>query len=105
MTDENIQKYGEIQYIKGRLDELFKSFPLLTNLTESRSVDSRIEKYLDKLKSLDEISYHLYLVEIYSRKKSKEREDKHIKQLLDDILIHITDEQIKDRIITQINSY
>ena len=32
MTDQEITKYGEIQYLKGRLDELHKALPTITNL-------------------------------------------------------------------------
>jgi len=32
MTDKDISKYGEIQYLNGRLDELFKSFDILIDV-------------------------------------------------------------------------
>ena len=45
MTDQEILKYGEIQYLKGRLDELHKALPTITNLERKRKLDQRIEKY------------------------------------------------------------
>ena len=59
MEYKEIQKLLEIQYLKGRLDELYKGFVPHNNSTSSRTVDSRISKYEDKLKSIDEIAYHL----------------------------------------------
>ena len=57
MDYKDIMKFGEIQYLKGRLDELHKGYVPNTINKENRIVDSRISKYEDKLKSLDEISY------------------------------------------------
>ena len=42
MTEQDIIKYGEIQYLKGRLDELHKAFPTVTNMERSRKLDQRI---------------------------------------------------------------
>jgi len=105
MNDSSIQKYGEIQYLKGRLDELFKEFPNITELHESRMMDMRIQKYMDKLKNVDEISYHLYIIELATRRKSKERNKKHLKQLLVDVLSQINDEDMRERVIAQIDKY
>ena len=85
MTDKDISKYGEIQYLNGRLDELFKSFDILIDVYGSRKLDQRIEKYLQKLKNVDEVSFHLYQVELKTRRKSKERSKKEIKELLEEI--------------------
>jgi hypothetical protein len=105
MTEKDIQKYGEIQYLRGRLDELHKAFPTVVDLHRSRKLDVRIQKYFDKLKELDEISYHLYLVELYSRQKSKERSKKQLKELLEEVLVNVGDPQLKEKIITQIEKY
>jgi hypothetical protein len=105
MTEQQIQKYGEIQYLQGRLDELHKALPTIVDLHRKRKLDARLEKYYDKLKELDEISYNLYLVEIYSRKKSKERSIKQIKSLLEEVLQSVTDLDLKDKIVTQIEKY
>ena len=72
MTEQDIIKYGEIQYLKGRLDELHKAFPTVTNMERSRKLDQRITKYFKKLKEVDEIAYHLYEVELWTRQKYKE---------------------------------
>ena len=105
MTEKDIQKYGEIQYLRGRLDELHKAFPTVVDLHRSRKLDVRIQKYFDKLKELDEISYHLYLVELHSRQKSKERGKKQLKELLEEVLVNVGDPQLKEKIITQIEKY
>jgi hypothetical protein len=105
MTEREIQRYGEIQYLKGRLDELYKSFPDVTELHASRLADARIQKYMDKLKNLDEISYHLYLVELHTRKVSKDRSKKHIKSLLQDVVTNVDDQELRDRILRQIELY
>jgi len=105
MDEHSIQKYGEIQYLKGRIDELHKAFPTVYNLERSRRLDSRIQKYYDKLKSVDEIAYHLYLVEINTRRKSKERSKKDMKSLLEEVLVTIEDGELKTRILQQIEKY
>ena len=105
MTEQQIQQYGEIQYLKGRLDELHKAFPTVTDLHRSRKLDARIQKYFEKLKSVDEIAYHLYLVELSTRLKSKERSKKDIKSLLEETLIQITDNELKEKIINKIDTY
>ena len=88
MTDQEIVKYGEIQYLKGRLDELFKALSTITNMDRKRKLDQRIEKYLYKLKRVDEVAYHLYQVELVNRQRSKEKSKKEIKDLLEQILIN-----------------
>jgi hypothetical protein len=107
MTDQDIRKYGEIQYLKGRLDELNKALPTVFNMERQRKLDQRIEKYMQKLKKVDEISYHLYQVELINRARSKEKSKQEIKQLLEDVLSNdkITDEELIKRITTQIESY
>ena len=45
MTEKEIHRFGEIQYLKGRLDELNKAIPTITNLNRQRKLDQRIEKY------------------------------------------------------------
>ena len=107
MTQEEILKFGEIQYLKGRLDELFKSFDLMLDIHGSRVLDQRIEKYLKKLKTVDEVSYHTYQVELKTRRKSKERSKRDIKDLLNQILINenIVNEDILERIKNQIDKY
>jgi hypothetical protein len=106
MTDKEILKYGEIQYLKGRLDELFKSFNILIDVYGSRNLDQRIEKYLQKLKNVDEVSYHLYQVELKTRRKSKERSKKEIKELLEEVLnLEAISEELIEKIKNQIDKY
>lgn len=107
MTDQEILKYGEIQYLKGRLDELFKALPTISDLNRKRKVDQRVEKYLQKLKKVDEVAYHLYQVELKTRYKAKERSKRDIKDLLEQIIINenIMNEDILERIKKQIDTY
>ena len=107
MTDQEIIKYGEIQYLKGRLDELFKALPTIYNMDRQRKLDQRIEKYLNKLRKVDEVAFHLYQVELSNRQRSKEKSKNEIKDLLEQILINenIMNEDILDRIKKQIDLY
>jgi hypothetical protein len=105
MTDKDILKYGEIQYLKGRLDELFKSFPELLDVYGSRRLDQRIEKYIQKLKNVDEVAYYIYEVELKSTRKSKERSKKDIKELLEEVLNDVSNEEILEKIKNQIDKY
>jgi hypothetical protein len=107
MTDQEIIKYGEIQYLKGRIDELFKAISTITNMDRKRRIDQRIEKYFNKLKKVDEVAFHLYQVELCNRQKSKEKSKNEIKELLEQILINenITNEDILDKIRKQVDKY
>jgi predicted nucleic-acid-binding protein len=106
MTEKEIRKYGEIQYIQGRLDELFKALPTITNLERQRKVDQRIEKYINKFKKVDEVAYHLYMVELRNRQRSKEKSKEGIKNLLQTILdSHDLDVSLREEILEQINKY
>lgn len=105
MDYRHIMKFGEIQYLRGRLDELYKGYVPNYNETNNRVVDSRISKYEDKLKNLDVISYYLYQVEkgnrLYSKSKSKEE----IKELLEKVLNFVDNEEIINEIKNQIDKY
>ena len=107
MTDQEIIKYGEIQYLKGRLDELFKALPTIYNMERQRKLDQRIEKYLNKLRKVDEVAFHLYQVELSNRQRSKQKSKNEIKDLLEQILINenIMNEDILERIKKQIDRY
>ena len=106
-----IHKMMEIQYLTGRLDELYKGYVPHYNETNNRTVDSRISKYEDKLFNLDPIAFHLYKVQhkniTIAKKKSKQK----IGGLLNDIKNLLTDEgldkhqKIVDRITEQLNTY
>ena len=105
MTEKDIIKYGEIQYLRGRLDELHKALPTITNINRSRKIDARIQKYYDKLKATDEVAYCLYLVEQQTRKISKERNQKKMSALLQEILKTGVSEELKIKIIDQLDTY
>lgn len=107
MTNEEIHKLGEIQYLKGRLDELHKAIQTITNLERQRKVDQRIEKYLGKLKKVDEVSYFLYMVELKTRLKSKKRSKKDIKSLLKEVLEveNGINDDLKEKILNKLESY
>ena len=107
MTEKDIQKYGEIQYLKGRLDELQKAYPTVMDLGRKRKLDMRIQKYYNKLMLIDELSYHSYIVETLNRQHSKEKSKKDVKMLLEDILKDemINNGDLIDRINKQIDKY
>ena len=107
MTDLEIRKYGEIQYLKGRLDELHKAFPNVTSMEKSRRLDQRLEKYFNKLKEVDEVAYHLYNIELITRNRSKEKSKEAMRELLEEIIASggIENSELKDRILNKINTY
>ncbi len=106
MTNEEIHKFGEIQYLQGRLDELYKALPTITNLERQRKIDQRIEKYINKFKKVDEVAYYLYSVEMKNRHRSKEKSKSDIKNLLEFIVdAHDIDEVVMEKINEQLNKY
>ena len=106
-----IHKMMEIQYLTGRLDELYKGYVPNHTSTAGRIVDTRVSKYEDKLFNLDPIAFHLYKVQhknvTMAKKKSKQR----VSGLLNDIKNLLTDEGLNkhqkmvDRITEQLNTY
>jgi ferritin-like metal-binding protein YciE len=106
MTEQEILRFGEIQYLKGRLDELYKALPTITNLDRRRRIDQRIEKYINKLKRVDEVAYRLYEVELIATTRVKNKGKQDIKDLLQQILINenIMNEDILKRINDKIES-
>jgi hypothetical protein len=107
MTSLEIQKFGEIQYLKGRLDELHKALLTITNIDRKRRVDQRIQKYFNKLQHVDNVAYHLYHVELATRNRAKEKSKEEIRSLLEDIITSniVTDAALLDKIMAKINSY
>jgi hypothetical protein len=107
MTSQEIQKFGEIQYLKGRLDELHKALPNVTSMEKSRRLDQRVEKYFNKLREVDEVAYHLYQVELRNRLRAKEKSKEEMKSLLEEIINseNLQDTELKDRILNKINTY
>lgn len=105
MTEKEIHKLLEIQYLKGRIDELHKAIPTITDLTRKRKLDMRLDKYYNKLKNTDEIAYHLYQVENANRGYSKKRSIADIKDLLQEAHDQIQDPVLKVQITEQLNKY
>ena len=105
MSEQEIEKYGEIQYLKGRLDELYKSYQPGNPSHTNRVVDARISKYEKKLKDLDEVAFHLYQVERKNIRFSKQKSKEKMEQLLNEILFHVKDELVVEKIEEQIKKY
>ena len=105
MTEQELHKLLEIQYLKGRIDELHKAFPTITNMDRSRKLDARIQKYYDKLKNTDEMAYHLYLVEHHNQQISKQKSKKHIQELLEEIIPQLGDMELIHKIKLQLEKY
>jgi polyhydroxyalkanoate synthesis regulator phasin len=103
MTEEQILKYGEIQYLKGRIDELEKAACIVMSTQSIRRVDARLDKYYQKLKEVDEISYYLHFVESKNVRHSKEKSKRHVQDLLKEVLEHVTDIDLKIKISDHIN--
>lgn len=105
MTYQEIEKYGEVQYLKGRLDELYKNYTPGKQTYGNRTVDFRISKYEEKLKKLDEVAFHLYQVERKNVRFSKQKSKEKMEQLLNEILFHVKDELVIEKIEEQIKRY
>lgn len=103
MTDQEIQKYGEIQYLIGRLDELtLKALPNVLDLHRHRRLDARAQKYYEKLKAVDKIAYHMYLVESTNRNISKQKNESKLKEFLIEIKNNVNDKSLIEKIEQQI---
>ena len=106
MTEKDIIKWGEIQYLTGRLDELYyKAIPNVLDLHGSRQLDVRVGKYLDKLKEVDELAYLSYTVQRINKHYDKQRGQKKMKDLLSQILKTVEDPALQQKIQEQINKY
>jgi hypothetical protein len=105
MTSKEINKLMEIQYIKGRLDELYKGYVPNKSTTDNRIVDSRISKYEEKLKNIDEVIFYLYYVEKENQRFSKEKSKKKMTSLLEEVLPSIYNDTLKEKIQNQLNTY
>ena len=105
MNEQELHKLLEIQYLKGRLDELHKAIPTVTDLGRSRKLDVRLDKYYKKLKTIDEVAYHLYQVERQNQRISKEKSKKFMKSLLEELIPHLTDNEVIQKVKEQISKY
>ena len=79
---EMFRKLLEIQYLKGRLDELWKGYVPYSMGHDNRVVDSRISKYENKLKQTDELSFHLYPAESETQQYYKQKRKTTLKELI-----------------------
>ena len=105
MNEDLLHKFGEIQYLKGRIDELHKALPTVLDLNRNRKLDMRLQKYYNKLKVTDELAYHLYLVERENQMVSKEKSKRVIEELLRELKSAITDNVLIEKIDKQIEQY
>ena len=105
MNEQELHKLLEIQYLKGRIDELHKAIPTVTDLSRSRKLDQRLDKYYNKLKSIDEMAYHLYQVEHINQQISKKKSKDFMKELLEKIVPHISNSGLVHEIENQISKY
>ena len=105
MNEDLLHKFGEIQYLKGRIDELHKALPTVLDLNRKRKLDMRLSKYYNKLRATDELAYHLYLVERETQKISKEKSKRNIEELLREIKTIVTDDTLIEKIDKQIEKY
>ena len=105
MTEAEIHTLLEIQYLKGRIDELHKALPTITNLERKRKLDIRLDKYYTKLKQTDEVAYHLFQVEKYNRDHSKRKGIQEIKDLLNEVYEKVEDPVLRIKIEEQLNTY
>jgi hypothetical protein len=105
MNEDLLHKFGEIQYLKGRIDELHKALPTVLDLNRKRKLDWRLDKYYKKLKATDELAYHLYLVERENQMVSKYKSKRMIEELLRELKSVITDAELIEKIDKQIEKY
>ena len=112
MDYEKTHKLMEIQYLTGRLDELYKGYVPNHTSTKGRTVDSRISKYETKLLNLDPIAFHLYKVQHTNVKLAKRKSKAKISSLLStikDTLINEVgfeeDNKLVQQITKQLNTY
>lgn len=106
MTEQELHQLLEVQYLKGRLDELeYRAVPNTTNLQNSRKLDMRVGKYYNKLKNTSELAYHLHVVERANVIASKCKSQNHIKGLLNNLKNLIEDKEYIKLIDIQLNKY
>lgn len=86
MEYKDIHKLMEIQYLTGRLDELYKGYVPNHTSTDGRIVDSRISKYEHKLMNLDPIAFHLYKVQHTNVTIAKKKSKKDMINLLSEVV-------------------
>ena len=106
MDYKDIHKLAEIQYLTGRLDELYKGYVQNHTSTSQRVMDTRISKYEDKLMNLDPIAFHLYKVQHKNVTMAKRKSKAKIASLLSTIKDVLIDEfgcEEDNNLVKQIN--
>ena len=112
MDYNELHKLMEIQYLTGRLDELYKGYVPTYTSTDMRIQDSRISKYENKLMNLDPVAFHLYKVQHKNVTMAKKKSKAKIASLLSTIKDVLIDEfgcdednKLIDQINEQLNKY
>lgn len=106
MDYNEIHKLMEIQYLTGRLDELYKGYVPTYTSTNMRIQDTRISKYEDKLMNLDPVAFHLYKVQHKNVTMAKKKSKAKISALLSTIKDVLIDEfgcEEDNKLVKQIN--
>ena len=106
MDRTTLDKLLEIQYLKGRIDELYKGYVPNYTSTNNRIVDTRISKYENKLKETDELAYELYMIESQNSRYAKRKSKAKMSSLLSTIKDTLIDEfgcEEDNKLVTQIN--
>ena len=106
MDYKEIHKLMEIQYLTGRLDELYKGFVPSYTSTNMRIQDTRISKYENKLMNLDPVAFHLYKVQHKNVTMAKKKSKAKISALLSTIKDVLIDEfgcEEDNKLVKQIN--
>ena len=96
----------EIQYLTGRLDELYKGYVPNHTSTNMRIQDTRISKYETKLMNLDPVAFHLYKVQHKNVTMAKKKSKAKISALLSTIKDTLIDEfgcEEDNKLVKQIN--
>ncbi len=106
MDYKEIHKLMEIQYLTGRLDELYKGYVPTYTSTDMRIQDTRISKYENKLMNLDPVAFHLYKVQHKNVTMAKKKSKAKISALLSTIKDVLIDEfgcEEDNKLVQQIN--
>ena len=106
MDYNELHKLMEIQYLTGRLDELYKGYVPTYTSTDMRIQDSRISKYETKLMNLDPVAFHLYKVQHKNVTMAKKKSKAKISALLSTIKDVLIDEfgcEEDNKLVKQIN--
>ena len=77
MSHREWRTFSELQYVRGRLDELYKLLSMLDlDMPGDRILDARISKYLTKMRMIDPMAYELYHIERENISRTVQRKNK-----------------------------